>query len=40
MLKFHFASSANFDPQREPNLYLLSCNHTIQTIKYKKITVK
>ena len=25
MLKFHFASSAIFDPQRETNLYLLSC---------------
>ena len=25
MLKFHFASSAIFDPQREANLYLLSC---------------
>ena len=24
MLKFHFASSAIFDPQRETNLYLLS----------------
>ena len=25
MLKFHFASSAIFDPQRETNLHLLSC---------------
>ena len=25
MLKFHFASSAIFEPQRETNLYLLSC---------------
>ena len=25
MLKFHFAASAIFDPQRETNLYLLSC---------------
>ena len=25
MLKFHFASSAIFDPQRETNLYLLFC---------------
>ena len=25
MLKFYFASSAIFDPQRETNLYLLSC---------------
>ena len=25
MLKFHFASSAIFDPQRDTNLYLLSC---------------
>ena len=25
MLKFHFASSAIFNPQRQTNLYLLSC---------------
>ena len=25
MLKFHFVSSAIFDPQRETNLYLLTC---------------
>ena len=25
MLKFHFASFAIFDPQRETNLYLLAC---------------
>ena len=25
MLKIHFASSAIFDPQRETNLYFLSC---------------
>ena len=34
MLKFHFASSAIFDPQRETNLYFLSCvTLAIQAIK-------
>ena len=37
MLKFHFASSAIFDPQREANLSLLSCVTLFKQLSlYKK----
>ena len=37
MLKFHFASSAIFDPQRETNLSLLSCVTLFKQLSlYKK----
>ena len=36
MLKFHLASSAIFDPQRETNLYLLSCVTLIKQLSLYK----
>ena len=40
MLMFHFASSAIFDPQKGNQSVFNVMRHTIQTIKYEKLTLK